>query len=187
MSISSGNDTDSTEKSDGEYGSHHDSDLDMGMEDDVDTLEGVDLDSDVDMEREGDDDEEEDEEEEDEVKQHEEEVEEQDEDEVEDKDEDDGKELRMIGQREMVNPPADDADTKVDDEPSVLPEQCQVMGEYTPWPQPPASAPRPQTPEPNREPRTLETHTISGLEFLGLVTPPKPRPVAATLREAEAA
>jgi hypothetical protein len=69
------------------------------------------------MERDRDDDVEEDEEEEDEQK----------EDEEEDKDEDDGKEPRTIGQREMVNTSADDADTMVDNEPTVLPEQGQEM------------------------------------------------------------
>jgi hypothetical protein len=153
------------------------------MEDDVDVPDGVDLDGNVDMERDGDDDEEEDEEEEDEEK----------EDEEEDMDDDDGKEPRTIGQGEMVNTLADDADTMVDDEPTVLPEQCQEieqgqeMREHTPRSQPPAPAPRPQTPEPHPRPRTPETHTLSGLEFLGLVTPQKPRPAAPTLREAEAA
>jgi len=87
----------------------------------------------------------------------------------------------------MVNTSADDADTMVDNEPTMLPEQGQEMHEHTPWPQPPASAPRPQTPEPPPRPRTPETHTHSGLEFMGLVTPQKPRPAAPTLREAEAA
>jgi len=40
---------------------------------------------------------------------------------------------------------------------------------------------------PPPQPPTLETHTLSGLEFLGLVNPQKPRPAAPTLREAEAA
>jgi hypothetical protein len=31
------------------------------------------------------------------------------------------------------------------------------------------------------------THTLSGLEFIGLATPQKPRPAEQTLREAEAA
>jgi hypothetical protein len=38
VSISSDNDTKSTEESDGEHDANHDSDLDMGMEDDVDAL-----------------------------------------------------------------------------------------------------------------------------------------------------
>ena len=177
MSISSDDDTDSTEKSDGEYDSELDPDVDMRMEDDVDAPDGVDLDGDVDMERDGDDDEEEDEEEEDEEK----------EDEEEDKDEDDGKEPRTIGQGEMVNTSADDVDTMVDDQPIVLPEQCQEMREHTPRPQPPAPAPRPQTPDPGPRPRTPETHPLSGLEHLGLVTPQKPRPAVPTQREAEAA
>jgi hypothetical protein len=108
-------------------------------------------------------------------------------DEDEEEDEDNGKEPRTIGQGEMVNTSADDVDTMVDDEPTVLPEQGQEMREHTPRPQPPAPAPRPQTPEPPPRPRTPETHTLSGLEFLGLVTPQKPRPAAPTLREAEAA
>ena len=182
MSISSNDDTDSTEKSGSEYDSELDPDVDMRMEDDVDAPDGVVFDCVVDMERDGDDDEEEDEEKDDEV-----EVEEEDEDEEEDKDEDDGKEPRTIGQGEMVNTSADDADTMVDDEPTVLPEQGQEMREHTPRPQPPAPAPRPQTPEPSPRPRTPETHTLSGLQFLGLVTPQKPRPAAPTLREAEAA
>jgi len=159
----------------------------MHMEDGVDALHGVDLDGDVDMERDGHDDEEEDENEEDEEKEAVEEVEEEDEDEEEDDDEDDGKEPRTIGQREMVNTSADDADTMVDDEPTVLPEQCQEIREHTPRPQPPAPSPRPHTLEPPPRPRTSETHTLRGLEFLGLVIPQKPPPAAPTLREAEAA
>jgi len=87
----------------------------------------------------------------------------------------------------MVNTSADDADTMVDDEPTVLPEQGQEMREHTPRPQPPAPDPRPQTPEPSPRPPTPETHTLSGLEYLGHVTPQKPRTAALTLREAEAA
>jgi hypothetical protein len=90
-------------------------------------------------------------------------VEEEDEDEEEDKDENDGKEPRTIGQGEMVNTSPDDADTMVDDELTVLPEQGQEMREHTPRPQPPAPAPWPHTPEPSPQPRTPETHTLSGL------------------------
>jgi hypothetical protein len=136
--ISSNDDTDSTNKSDSEYDSELDPDVDMRMEDDVDAPDGIELDGDVDMERDGDDDDEEDEEEEDEEKEDEVEVEEEDEDEEEDKDEDDGKEPRTIGQGEMVNTSADDADTMVDDEPTVQPERGQEMREHTPRPQPPA-------------------------------------------------
>ena len=147
---------------------------------DVDAPDGIDLLSDVDMERDSEDeeDEEEDDEEEDEVV---------DEEEDEDEDEDNGKEPRTIGQGEMVNTSADDADTMVDDQPTVLPEQGQEMCEHTPLPQPPAPAPRPQTKEPRPRPQTPETHILSGLEFLGVVTPQQPRPAALTLREAEAA
>jgi len=182
MSISSDDDTNSTEKSDNQYHSKHDSEVDMHMEDDVDTPDGVDLDGDVDTERDGDDDEEEDDEEEDEM-----EVKEEDEDEEDDKDEDDSKEPQTIGQGEMVNTSADDADTIVDDEPTVLPEQGLQMRAHSPRPQPPVPAPRPQTPEPPPRPRTLETHNLSVLQFLGLMTPERPRPAAPTLREAGAA
>ena len=85
----------------------------------------------------------------------------------------------------MVNPPADNADTIVDDQPTVLPEQGQEMREHTPRPQPPAPAPRLQTPEPRPRPRTPETHTLSGLEFLGRVPPQKHRPGARTLQDPE--
>ena len=141
----------------------------MRMEDDVDAQDGVDLDCDVDMERDGDDDKVEEEEEEDEEKEDEEEVKEEDEEEEEeDKDEDDGKKPRTIGQGEMVNTSADDADTMVDDEPTVLPEQGQEMRAHTPRPQPPAPTPRPRTMEPPSWPRTPETHTLSGLDCWGL-------------------
>jgi len=46
VSISSDNDTDSAQKSDGEYDSEHDPDVDMHMEDEVDALDEVDLASD---------------------------------------------------------------------------------------------------------------------------------------------
>jgi hypothetical protein len=153
----------------------------MRMEDDVDAPDSVDLDGDVVVERDGDDEEEEDEKKEDE------EEEEVDEEEEEDKDVDDGKEPRMIGQGEMLNTSADDVDTMVDDQPIVLPEQCQEMREHTPRPQPSAPALRPQTPDPRPRPRTPETHPLSGLEHLGLVTPQEPHPAVPTRREAEAA
>jgi hypothetical protein len=93
----------------------------------------------------------------------------------------------------MVNTSADDADTMVDNEPTVLPEQGQEMEqgqelcEHTPQPQPAAPAPWPHTLEPPPRSQTPETHTPSGLEFLGIVTPQKQRPAGPTLREAEAA
>jgi len=61
------------------------------------------------------------------------------------------------------------------------------MREHTHRPQLPAPAARPHTPEPSPWPRTPETHTLSGLEFLGLLTPQKPRPAGPTLWEAAAA
>jgi hypothetical protein len=112
------------------------------------------------MESDGED--EEDEEEEDEKE------EDEKEEEVVDEDEDNGKEPRTIGQGEMLNTSADDADTMVDDQPNVLSEQGQKLRDHTPRPQPPAPAPRAHTPEPCPRPRTPETHTLSGLEFWGL-------------------
>jgi len=153
------------------------------MKDDVDEPDSFDSDGYVDMERDSED--EEDEEEEDEKE--EEEVDEDKEEEDEDEDEDNRKEPRTIGQREMVNISADDADTMVDHLPSVLPEQGQEIRELTPRPQPPAPAGRPQTPERRPPPQTSEIHTLRGLEFLGLGTPQKPHPAVPTLREAEAA
>jgi hypothetical protein len=82
LSISSDDDTDSTEVLGSEYDSQSDSDVDMHMEDDVDTLDGVDLDGYVDMEVDSNYEEEEDEEEEDEQE--------------EDEDEDDGKNLGRL-------------------------------------------------------------------------------------------
>ena len=108
----------------------------------MDTPDGIDLDGDVDMERDCDD-----EEKEDGKKQYEEEEEVVDEDEEEHKDEDDGKEPRTFGQGDMLNTFADNVDTMVKDQPIVLPDQCQLMREYTPWPQPLVPASPPQTPD----------------------------------------
>jgi hypothetical protein len=55
-----------------------------------------------------------------------------------------------------VNTSADDADTMVDDEPTVLPEHAQEMRENTPWPEPPAPAPQPKAPAPAPRPQTSE-------------------------------
>jgi len=107
VSITSDDDTDSTVL-DGGYESERDCDVDMRMVDDVDAPDGVDFDGNVDMERHGEDEEDEEEEEE----KNEEEV---DEEEDEDEDENNGREPRTIGQGEMVNTSADDADTMVDD------------------------------------------------------------------------
>jgi len=178
--MSSDDDTDSTE-SDTKYDPEYISDVDMRMEDDVDTLGGVDLDNNLDMDRDGADEQKEDEEEEDE----EEEEEEEEEDEKEDKEENDGTEPRTIGLGEMVKTSADDADTMVDDQPIVLLEQFQRMGEHTSRPQPPVPAPRRHSPEPRPPPRTLETHLLSGLEHLALVTPQIPGLAVPSLREAE--
>ena len=152
------------------------------MDGDVDTPDCVDLDGYVGMETDADDEEEEDEEEEDET-----EEEEVDEEEEEDEDEDDGKEPWTIGQGEIVDTSADDVNTMVDDQPILLPKQGQKMGEHTPPPPPQAPAPRPQTPDPRPRPLTQETHPLSVLQYLGLMTPQKPRPAVPTLREAQAA
>jgi hypothetical protein len=150
MSISSDDDTNSAEKSDNEYDSALDPYVNRGMEDDVDAPAGIDLDGDVDVERDCDDDKEEEEEEKDDEKEDTEEVhEEEDEDEEANKDGDDGKERRTIGQEEIVNTLADDADTMIYDEPTVLPEQDQELREHIPRPQPPAHAPQSETPKPS--------------------------------------
>jgi hypothetical protein len=110
-----------------------------------------------------------------------------DEDVEEDKDEDDGKEPRTIGQGEMVNSWADNVDTVVDNQLTVLHEQGQEMRGHTPRPQPLACVPWPQTTDPRPRPRNPETYPLSGLEHLGLLTLQTPRPVVPTLRETEAA
>ena len=152
MSISSDDNTDSTE-SDGEYDSEHDLDEHMGMQDYVDAPDGIDLDGDVDMERDSGDEEEENEEEEDEKQEYK-DVEDEEEEEAENENEDDGKEPHTISQGEMVYSSADNLDTMIDDQTSVLPEHVQEMREHTPRPQYPAPAPRPQTPEPRPLPWT---------------------------------
>jgi len=86
----------------------------------------------------------------------------------------------------MVITSADDADTMVDDQLTVLSQKGQEMREHTPWPQPAAPAPWLQTLESRPQARTPETHTLRGLEFLGLLTPQKPRPAAPALQDAEA-
>jgi hypothetical protein len=113
-------------------------------------------------------------------------VEEEDEDKEEDKDEDDRKEPRMIAHGKMINTSADITDTMVDDEPAVLPQHGQQIGEHTAQPQPPLPAARSQTPEPPPRPLSPETNTCCGMEVLGLLTPGKPRPAGLTQGEAEA-
>jgi len=113
----------------------------------------VDLDSNVDMERDSED--EEDEEKEDEKEEEvvdEDEEEDVDEDEDEDEDEDNGKGPWTISQEEMENTTAEDADTMVHDQPTVLAEQAQAMREYIPQPEP--SGPWPKT----TIPRSLPHH-----------------------------
>ena len=125
--MSSNDDTDSTEESDSKSDAEHDSYVYMSIEDHVDAPYYVNLDSNVDMEWDGDNEEEEDEEE----KEEQEEDEDEDQNEDEDGDENDDKELRKIGQGEMVNTSADNVDTMVDEEPTGLSEKCQGMPEYT--------------------------------------------------------
>ena len=167
MWIPSDDDTNSTEELRSEYDSKDHSDVEFRMANGLDEPYGVDLDGDEDMERDGGNEEEELEEEE---HAEEEDEEEEDEEEEEEEDEDEGKEPHMIGQGEMVNTLADDADTMVDDQPIMLPGHGQEMGDHTPQPQPPSPAPWPQTPEPHPQPWTPETHPVGGLEVLGLVT-----------------
>ena len=185
MSISSDVDSDSTKLASGNV-SEHDSDVVMRIEDDVEAPDSVDLNGDVDMKRDGQKevDEEEEDEKEGEVVDEDEEM---DEDEDEDEDEDNGKEPQMIGQGLVVNTVADNTDTMVDDEPTMLPEHGQELHEHTPLPQPLVRAPRPQPPEPPPQPKTTVNNTVYRRERLERVTPQKPRPVAPTLREVEAA
>jgi hypothetical protein len=166
---SSDDDTDPT-KSDGEYDSEPDPDVNMCTQDDVDTPDSVNLGGDVDMEWDSDDAEEKDEEKEDEDKE-------------ENKDEDEGKKPPTIGQGKMPNTVADDVDTMVDNQPIVLPEQGQEISEHTPQPQPPAPTPRPQTTEPRPPLQNLETYPFSGLEHMVVVTPQKPHLAVPTLQE----
>jgi len=147
VSISSDGDIDSP-KLDGEYYSELDPDVDMGMEDDADAPEGIDLDGNVDMEWDCEDEEEEEEK----KKEEEDEVDEVDEHEEEDKNEDDGKEPRTIGQGKMLNTSTDDVGTMVNDQPIELPEYGQEMCEHTPLPQPPVPSPRPQNQDPHTRP-----------------------------------
>jgi len=86
----------------------------------------------------------------------------------------------------MVYSSADDVDTMIDDQPIVLPEQGQEIREPTPWPQPPASASRPKTPELLPGSRTPETHPLGQFEIFGLVTPLQPHGAVPTLQLAEA-
>jgi hypothetical protein len=113
VSTSSNNDTDSTEDSVSKFDSELDPFVNMRVQDEQNAPDGIDFDGNVDMEREFDDEVEEDELEEDE--------------EAEDEDEEDAKEPLTIGQGELVNASADDVDTMVDDQPTVLLEQGQVM------------------------------------------------------------
>jgi hypothetical protein len=113
VSTSSYDDTDCTEDSVSEFDSELDLFVNMRVQDDQNAPDRIDFDGNVDMEREFDDEVEEDELEEDE--------------EAEDEDEEDAKEPQTIGQGELENASADDVDTMVDDQPTVLLEQGQVM------------------------------------------------------------
>jgi hypothetical protein len=87
----------------------------------------------------------------------------------------------------MVNTSGDDAATMGDDPLAALPEQGEEMREHTPRRQTPVPTPRPHNSEPRPRTQTPEAHTLSGLQFMGLVTLQRPCPVPPTLREAEAA
>jgi hypothetical protein len=127
-SIASDDDTHWRKESDGKNNLEHNSVRDIPMQDDMVTVDGVDVDCDVHMEidaanEEAEDEEEEDEKEEDKEKDNEQDDEEENEhEEEENEDEDDGNEPRMIDQREMVIISTDNLDTMVDDQPIVLPE-----------------------------------------------------------------
>jgi len=82
------------------------------------------------------------------VEEDEDEEDEEKEEEDEDEEEDDCKEPRMIGQGDMADTSADDADAIVDVQPILLPGRGQEMCEHSPRPQPPAAAPPSQTLEP---------------------------------------
>ena len=163
----------------GEYDSNHGPDVDMPMQDDVDAGDGVDIDGDVDIEWDGDDEEEENQEEEGKV----------DKDEKEEEDEheheDDGKKQWTIRQGERVNISGENVSTMEDNQRYLLPQQWPEMRERTPPPQPLAPAPRPRTVEPRPLPRPPETHPLSGMQHMRLVTPSKPRLVVPKLHEAE--
>ena len=93
----------------------------------------------------------------------------------------------MRGKREMVNSSADDANTIVDDEQTMLPEQGQEKCDHIRQLQLPAHTLRLKTPEPPTRPPTPQTHTLSGRVFLEVMTPYTYHPAAQSLREAEAA
>ena len=141
----------------------------------MDPPDGVDLDGNVDMEWDGDDEAGEDNEEGDTVQ--------KDEVEEENEDEDDDKEPQTIDQGEMVNTLADNVDAMVDDQAIMQPEQGQKIRTHTPWPQPPAAAQQPRTPEPFPRQQTLDNHSLSGYEFLALVRPRRHRLAVPTLRD----
>ena len=169
VSVSSDNDTNSAEEHDSEPAS----DMDKRMEVDADAQSGVDFDGEVDMGRDGDNEVEEDEEEE--------------EDEEWENNELDSEERRTIGQGEIVTKSADDTDSMVDNQPSMLPEEGQEMSKHTRWPQPPAPVDRAQIPSCFSPLRTLGNHPVRGLEHFGRRTSQKPPPAAPNLQEAEAA
>ena len=177
VSISSDDGTNPTNKLDGEYDSEHDSDVNLPKEDNVDALYSSDLNGDVNMERDGDNEKEQDEEQEDGK-----EVQHEDEYEDEDEDDDDGKEPQTISQGEMVNTLGDNVDSMVDDQPTMLPEKSHEMREHTPWRQPLAPGPQPQTLECHPRPQTLETHPFSWQEIVGSLMPQNPRPAAPCLQ-----
>ena len=82
-----------------------------------------------------------------------------DEEEDEDEDEDNGKEPRTIDQGEMVNTSADETDTMVDNQPTMLPDQGQEMHEHIP---------RPQTQEPRTQHTLRSLIPAVGWSFWGL-------------------
>jgi hypothetical protein len=151
-------------KLDGKYESELDPDVDMHMEDDVNTPDSVEIDCDVDLGRDSEDDEEEDEQEDDEKEEEEEDVnEEEKKDKEDDKVEDDGEQPWTIGHGRMEYTSDDDVDTTVGQLPILLPLQGQVIPEHTQLPQPLAAATWRRCLDPTSRPRSPEIHLLTGL------------------------
>jgi hypothetical protein len=71
----------------------------------------------------------------------------------------------------MVNTSANNVDTIVDDQPTLLLVQGPEMCKCIPQPQSPTPAQRPPIPNPPARQHTPNTHSLSGPKFFRLVTP----------------
>jgi hypothetical protein len=105
----------------------------------------------------------------------------------EDENKDDGQEPQMVGQGEIVNTSADDVDLMVDNQPIILPAQCKEMCKDSLQHQPLAAGPWPLSREPHPGPHPPESHPLSRLHNVDLVTAQNPRPAVATLNDTDAA